>query len=151
MAEAQLTNVTRQKFKEAYDLHTAAIIERAEKQIILARTARRVLNYLDDTPVVPGQDRQAFEHGDAVRDILNEADDAIRGWSSNVDTVHSTAGTLGSNAVPMAGGHAEHHDQASIEDRPVQQSIEGGAQAEHTGQLSEHSLTTGSTVPGSSV
>ncbi|KAI7419558.1 hypothetical protein KC332_g1395, partial [Hortaea werneckii] len=42
VAEAQLTNVTRQKFKEAYDVHTAAIIERAEKQILLAQQARRL-------------------------------------------------------------------------------------------------------------
>ncbi|KAL8684917.1 MAG: hypothetical protein Q9224_006066, partial [Gallowayella concinna] len=51
-AEAQnlLTNITRQKLKEAYDLHSAAVIERAEKQILLARHMRRLVQLLDDTP-----------------------------------------------------------------------------------------------------
>ena len=44
VAEAQLTNITRQKFKDPYDLHKAAIIERAEKQIILANNARRLIS-----------------------------------------------------------------------------------------------------------
>ena len=48
---------TRQKVKEAFDLQFAATIERAEKQIILAKHGRRMLNLLDDTPVVPGDVR----------------------------------------------------------------------------------------------
>ena len=57
VAEAQLSNVTRQKVKEAYASQLAAVIERSEKQAIIARHARRMLNLLDDTPVVPGDTR----------------------------------------------------------------------------------------------
>merc|ERR1712093_548137 len=66
VAEAQLTNVTRQKMKEAYAAEFAATIERAEKQIILARHGRRLLNLLDDTPVIPGDVRPARVGGCSI-------------------------------------------------------------------------------------
>ncbi|QIW95433.1 hypothetical protein AMS68_000951 [Peltaster fructicola] len=102
VAEAQLTNVTRQKFKEAFDIHTAAIIERAEKQILLAEHARRVLNLLDDKPIVPGEERPAFVESEAARGILNDAEVGLREWSPRLETVHSTSAQLGTNAMPVA-------------------------------------------------
>lgn len=100
VAEAQLTNVTRQKFKEAYDIQTAAIIERAEKQIILAKNARSLLNLLDDTPVVPGDAHHPFQNTDSAREVLNNAEDELRNWEPTIEPVHSSAGALGSNAMP---------------------------------------------------
>ena len=111
VAEAQLTNITRQKFKEAYDLHTAAVIERAEKQILLAKYARQLLNMLDDTPVVPGDAHQPYAHAESARDILNEAEDELRMWEPNVAPIHSSAGHLGTNAVPGQMAAQEHHAQ----------------------------------------
>ncbi|KJZ72586.1 hypothetical protein HIM_07945 [Hirsutella minnesotensis 3608] len=86
VAEAQLTNVTRQKFKEAYEAEFAATIERAEKQIILAKHGRRLLALLDDTPVVPGDERQRFPHGQQARQILNDCEDDLRDWQPDHDT-----------------------------------------------------------------
>ncbi|TKA43333.1 hypothetical protein B0A54_05815 [Friedmanniomyces endolithicus] len=100
VAEAQLTNVTRQKFKEAYDLHTAAIIERAEKQIMLAQQARRLVNLLDDTPTVPGEERAPFENSEAAREVLNDAEAGLRNYSPSIEPIHSAAGRLGVNAMP---------------------------------------------------
>ena len=99
VADAQLTNVTRQKFKEAYDVHTAAIIERAEKQILLAQQARRLVSLLDDTPTVPGEERPAYQHGETGREILNDAEASLRGWHSSVEPIQSSAGKLGANAM----------------------------------------------------
>ncbi|KAM3413949.1 hypothetical protein BST61_g10618 [Cercospora zeina] len=99
VADAQLTNITRQKFKEAYDLHTAAVIERAEKQILLAQQARRLVNLLDDTPTVPGEERPAYTHAETGRDILNDAEAALRGWQPSVEPVQTAAGKIGSNAM----------------------------------------------------
>jgi len=100
VAEAQLTNITRQKLKEAYDLHFAATIERAEKQIILARHGRRVLNLLDDTPVVPGDTRAEFAHAEQARQILNDAEEDLRSWQPNLEPVHSQASGLGNDLMP---------------------------------------------------
>jgi len=91
---------TRQKVKEAYDLHFAATIERAEKQIILARYGRRLLNYLDDTPVVPGDVRQPFAHGEDARQVLADAEQELQAWQPNLENVHTNASGMGSNLMP---------------------------------------------------
>ncbi|KAK0514972.1 hypothetical protein JMJ35_002351 [Cladonia borealis] len=106
VAEAQLTNVTRQKLKEAYDMHFAATIERAEKQIMLARHGRRLLNLLDDTPVVPGDTRPAFEHGSQARQILNDAEEDLRDWAPNLEPIHSNATEMGVNLMPAQASTA---------------------------------------------
>ncbi|PVH99044.1 hypothetical protein DM02DRAFT_485337, partial [Periconia macrospinosa] len=104
VAEAQLSNVTRQKFKEAYDVHFAATIERAEKQIILAKHARRMLNLIDDAPIVPGDTHAVFEGADSARQVLTDAENDLRNWQPNLEPIHSHAGNLGRGAMP--GGQA---------------------------------------------
>lgn len=76
---------TRQKLKESYNAEFLATIERAEKQIILARHGMRLLKLLDDTPVVPGDVRPAYEGGTQARQILNDAEDDLRDWRPDVD------------------------------------------------------------------
>ncbi|KAL7798546.1 sphingolipid long chain base-responsive protein PIL1 [Trichoderma ceciliae] len=80
VAEAQLTNITRQKFKEAYETEFAATIERAEKQIILAKHGRRLLELLDDRAVSPGDARVPYENGAQARQVLNDAEDNLKEW-----------------------------------------------------------------------
>lgn len=108
VAEAQLTNITRQKFKEAYDLHTAAVIERAEKQILLATQARQLVNLLDDTPIVPGEERPAYDGSEAARQTLNDAEEGLRNWHPSHARVIMQSGKLGANAMPgQPGGGSE--------------------------------------------
>ncbi len=117
---------TRQKFKEAYAQHFAATIERAEKQIILARHGRRLLNLLDDNPVVPGDVRPTFEHAAQARQILNDVEDDLRDWRPDYEPVQTAAGSVQSNLMPAttttsttatttAAGqhhhHPHHHEQ----------------------------------------
>lgn len=116
VAEAQLTNITRQKLKEAYDLHFAATIERAEKQIILARQARRILNLLDDTPIVPGDTRPGFEEMEAARQVLNDAEDELRNWQPNLEPIHSSAGAMGVGAMPGGSPMHQENDAYGTED-----------------------------------
>jgi hypothetical protein len=131
VAEAQLTNITRQKFKEAYDIHTAAIIERAEKQILLAQQARRLINLLDDTPMVPGEERPAVsrEYEEEAREVLNDAERALRGWTKNVEPIRSSAGNLGSNAVP---GNIEQQAEQQAVVRQAEQNVQSGHLGETT-------------------
>ncbi|KAE9970206.1 hypothetical protein BLS_005010 [Venturia inaequalis] len=81
VAEAQLTNITRQKFREAYTVQLAAILERSEKQALLAKQAQRLILLLDDSPIVPGQERPAFTRHEKVRDVINEAEAELRSWT----------------------------------------------------------------------
>ncbi|CAN9357302.1 unnamed protein product [Alternaria alternata] len=94
--------LTRQKFKEAYDHHFAATIERAEKQIILAKHARRLLNLVDDTPIVPGDVHPPFAEVEAARQVLTDAEDDLRHYQLDVEPIHSNAGNLGVGAMPGA-------------------------------------------------
>ena len=132
---------TRQKLKNAYDLHFAATIERAEKQIMLARHGRRLLNLLDDTPVVPGDTRPAFEHAAQARQVLNDAEDDLREWTPNLEPVVSSAGEMGTNLMPAQAGTVatsttsgqEEEPQGMLEASPEQRDVSGSstvAQAE---------------------
>jgi len=106
VAEAQLSNITRSKLKEAYALHFAVVIERAEKQAILAKHGRRMLNLLDDTPIVPGDIAPAYdsEKEKQARQILKEAEDGIREWREELEEVLSNVAHpafLGKAGLPV--------------------------------------------------
>jgi len=146
VAEAQLTNIvrvhhlhppqhstdtcfqTRQKLKEAYDIHFAAVIERAEKQMLLARHGRRLLNLLDDTPVVPGDSRPAFEHGHQARQVLNDAEEDLREWTPSLEPIPSSATDLGTNLMPSSS------EAQSVSSPPHQGAITGGEMSSQAGQ-----------------
>jgi len=146
VAEAQLTNIvrvhqlhhrkhptntfpqTRQKLKEAYDIHFAAVIERAEKQMLLARHGRRLLNLLDDTPVVPGDTRPAFEHAPQARQVLNDAEEDLREWAPSLEPISSSATDLGANLMPASP------EAQSVSGPPHQSAITGGEMASQAGQ-----------------
>lgn len=113
-------------------MHFAATIERAEKQIMLARHGRRLLNLLDDTPVVPGDTRPAFEHGSQARQILNDAEEDLREWTPNLEPVHSSATELGVNLMPAQASTAA----TSVSGQEEGEVLEGrGGSTTTTGQL----------------
>ncbi|KAL2756333.1 hypothetical protein ACRALDRAFT_2073997, partial [Sodiomyces alcalophilus JCM 7366] len=85
VAEAQLTNITREKLRRAYEAEFTATIERAEKQILLAKHGRRLLQLLDDNPVIPGDLRTEYPHAQQARQILNDAEDDLRDWRPQQD------------------------------------------------------------------
>ena len=92
VAEAQLVNVTRTKMKEAYALQMAATVERAQKQIVLARAGMGLLNLLDDTPVVPGDAPPDFEHEREAAMILHAAEEGLRRWTlGDVESVRTNS------------------------------------------------------------
>ncbi|CCX30493.1 Similar to Sphingolipid long chain base-responsive protein LSP1; acc. no. Q12230 [Pyronema omphalodes CBS 100304] len=98
VAEAQLTNVTRSKLKEAFAQQFVAVIERADKQTILARNGLRMLNLLDDTPVVPGETIPPFEQEKEANQILLDAEEELKDWSLNIEEEVTT------NAHVVTGG-----------------------------------------------
>jgi hypothetical protein len=99
--------------KEAYAAEFAATIERAEKQIILARHGRRLLNLLNDTPVVPGDIRPAFEHTSQARQILNDAEDDLKDWQPALEDAPSHA-TLSDNLMPRSPASQQRTIEGSV-------------------------------------
>lgn len=127
---------TRAKFKQAYDIHLAAVIERAEKQIILARHARRLLNCLDDTPVVPGDPRRPYEHEDTTRQILDDAEKELSSWERTCEPIHSGAAGLSSNLLGTANNNAQQdvNEIAAPEPEPEPNGSERSATLEEPQQ-----------------
>jgi hypothetical protein len=129
---------TRQKVKEAYDIHFAATIERAEKQIILAKYGRRLLNLLDDTPVVPGDIRQPFAQANEARQILADAEQDLQRWEPRLEPIHSNAGGLGTNLMPMedrstrATSEAPSAPEAASVSSPTETAHKPAAEAQGT-------------------
>lgn len=80
VAEAQLTHVSRQKLKEAYNMYFLSVQERAEKQCILSHYGRKLLDLLDDNPVIPGDARIIYESEKEAKELLLEAEEALQSW-----------------------------------------------------------------------
>ncbi|OAA73271.1 sphingolipid long chain base-responsive protein PIL1 [Cordyceps fumosorosea ARSEF 2679] len=114
VAEAQLTNITRQKLKEAYEAEFAATIERAEKQIILAKHGRRLLQLLDDTPVVPGDAKPVYHHASQARQVLNDAEDDLRDWQPEAD--HYTAESTGAAVTTTTEEETNKAPELNVEE-----------------------------------
>ena len=99
---------------------------------MLARHGRRLLNLLDDTPVVPGDTRPAFEHGHQARQVLNDAEEDLREWTPSLEPIPSSATDLGSNLMPSSPQAASQVEA----DSPVQQRITGSQEySQNAGQL----------------
>lgn len=139
VAEAQLSNVTRQKLKEAYTAEFLATVERAEKQIILARHGLRLLQLLDDTPVVPGNERPRYEGAQQARQILNDAEDDLKEWrlpEGLLSTEGSEDGSFAAaGAAPMTPVQQLGNDKARDTEPVTAGVVNGGGNAD--GKLPE--------------
>lgn len=61
VAEAQLSNITREKIKAAFTYQFDAVREHAEKVAMIAGYGKHLLDLIDDTPVTPGETREAYD------------------------------------------------------------------------------------------
>lgn len=123
VAEAQLTNVTRSKFKQAFAAHFAAVIERADKQTILARHGLRMLNLLDDTPVIPGDGAPVFDAEKEARQILIDAEEELKEWVLDIsEEVTSNAHAVTGGVVDGVAAAASTISSPSFSPPPMQSS-----------------------------
>lgn len=91
---------------------------------------------LDDTPIVPGEERPAFANADQARDVLNDAESALRGWHASVEPItFSSSGKLGSNAMPNSPGTLDSPDTATMD--VAQRRVEERERAQEEGREEE--------------
>lgn len=126
----------------------AATIERAEKQIILARHGRRLLQLLDDTPGVPGHVRPAFDQIEAARQILNDAEEDLREWRPNLEEIPSNAGNSTQNAsIDYAPASVDGSSIVGGEGSVARGgSAAGGGNAVNTEGIEAHRIPAGSSA-----
>merc|ERR1712225_117722 len=97
VAEAQLSNITREKLKAAFSYQFDAIREHSEKVAIIAGYGKHLLELVDDTPVTPGETRQAYDGYEASKAIIQDCEDALTNWVSSRAQVASKLSTRARN------------------------------------------------------
>ncbi|CCC72044.1 hypothetical protein NCAS_0J00650 [Naumovozyma castellii] len=90
VAEAQLSNITREKLKAAYNYLFDSMRELAEKFALIAGYGKALLELLDDSPVTPGEARPAYDGYDASRQIIMDAEAALEAWTLDIAAVKPT-------------------------------------------------------------
>ena len=93
VAEAQLSNITREKLKAAYTYQFDALREHCEKLAIIAGYGKHLLELIDDTPVTPGETRAAYDGYEASKAIIQDCEDALTNWVTANAAVSSKLST----------------------------------------------------------
>lgn len=93
VAEAQLSNITREKVKAAYTYQFDALREHSEKVAIIAGYGKHLLELIDDTPVTPGETRAAYDGYEASKAIIQDCEDALTNWVTQNAAVSSKLST----------------------------------------------------------
>ena len=81
VAEAQLSNITREKFKAGFNYQFDATRELSEKLALIAGYGKALLELLDDAPVTPGETRPAYDGYEASKQIIIDAENALAAWT----------------------------------------------------------------------
>lgn len=81
VAEAQLSNITREKVKQGFNYQFDAIKEHAEKIAICASYGKALLQLLDDSTVTPGETRHDYDGYDTSKQIIIDCEGALRNWT----------------------------------------------------------------------
>ena len=77
VAEAQLSNITREKLKSAFTYQFDALKEHCEKLAIIAGFGKHLLELVDDTPVTPGETRNAYDGYEASKAYVQRFNDDL--------------------------------------------------------------------------
>ena len=123
VAEAQLSNITREKLKAAFTYQFDALREHCEKLAIIAGYGKHLLELVDDNPVTPGETRNAYDGYEASKAIIQDCEDALTNWVQSNSVVKSKlstrARTLSQRRKENANKNREGHDLAG-QDQPMQ-------------------------------
>lgn len=123
VAEAQLSNITREKIKAAYTYQFDALREHCEKVAIVAGYGKHLLELIDDTPVTPGETRAAYDGYEASKAIIQDCEDALTSWVTSQAAVSSKlstrARTLSTRRRNNIRARAEGGHDLSGQDAPL--------------------------------
>jgi len=117
VAEAQLSNITREKLKAAFNYQFDAIREHAEKLALIAGYGKHLLDLVDDTPVTPGEERPAYDSYDVSKQIIVDCEDALSEWTLDTAAVKSRLSVRKSRKDRNA---AQTGGDLSAQDKPLE-------------------------------
>jgi hypothetical protein len=123
VAEAQLSNITREKIKAAYTYQFDALREHCEKVAIIAGYGKHLLELIDDTPVTPGETRAAYDGYEASKAIIQDCEDSLTNWVTQNAAVSAKlskrARTLSQRRRNNIKSRAEGGHDLSGQDQPI--------------------------------
>ena len=117
VAEAQLSNITREKLKSAFTYQFDALKEHAEKLALIAGYGKHLLELLDDSAVTPGETRPAYDGYEDSKQIIVDCENALMEWTHGGAQVKSSLSTRRRNrqsARSLQDGewvNADEHDE----------------------------------------
>jgi hypothetical protein len=139
VAEAQLSNITREKLKAAFTYQFDALREHCEKLAIIAGYGKHLLELVDDTPVTPGETRNAYDgyetskayvypsgefHSLLTRSsIIQDCEDALTNWVQQNAAVSSKLSTRSRTLSQRRRNAARHQGEGvdlSGQDQPLE-------------------------------
>lgn len=110
---------------------------RSEKQALLAKQAQRLIELLDDSPIVPGEAHPPFDKYEETKAVLNDAEAQLRDWQPSwkqLDTRAKT-GADGMASLPTTPPRsATAHDHDDLYSEP---SVLGASSNEHASGAQE--------------
>ena len=80
----------------------------------MARQARRLINLVDDTPIVPGNSHPAFDGNETARLILNDTEEELKNWHATYEPIKSSAGSMGVGGMPALPDQPEVQTDTSM-------------------------------------
>jgi hypothetical protein len=121
VAEAQLSNITREKLKAAFTYQFDALREHSEKMAIIAGYGKHLLELVDDTPVTPGETRQAYDGYETSKAVIQDCEDALTNWVEQNAAVSSKLSTRSRTLSQRRASRntGEGHDLAG-QDQPLE-------------------------------
>ncbi|RHZ62127.1 Eisosome component PIL1/LSP1 family protein [Aspergillus thermomutatus] len=151
VAEAQLSNITREKLKAAFQYQFDALREHCEKVAIIAGYGKHLLDLVDDTPVTPGETRQAYDGYEASKAIIQDCEEALTNWVQSKAAVKPSLSTrsrsLSQRARESASKNREGVD-LSEQDQPMKNDRDSWVPAGQHPSYEEDGEEVASTVDG---
>lgn len=89
VAEAQLSNITREKVKTAFMYQFDALREHSEKLALIAGFGKHLLDFIDDSPVTPGETRAAYDGYEESKQVIEDCEEALSNWTFDKAAVRS--------------------------------------------------------------
>jgi hypothetical protein len=121
VAEAQLSNITREKLKAAFNYQFDAIREHCEKVAIIAGYGKHLLELIDDNPVTPGETRNAYDGYEASKAIIQDCEDSLTNWVSSTAQVRSNLSTRARNLSQRRKANSVKNEGVDLsgQDQPI--------------------------------
>ncbi|KAH3016913.1 Eisosome core component [Aspergillus fumigatus] len=148
VAEAQLSNITREKLKAAFQYQFDALREHCEKVAIIAGYGKHLLDLVDDTPVTPGETRQAYDGYEASKAIIQDCEEALTNWVQSKAAVKPSLSTRSRSLSQRAREKNREGLDLSEQDQPIRVDRDSWVPAGQHPSYGEDGEEAASTVDG---